>query len=145
METAAILVHSPYIFHCAPKWPLWLLSSCCYVVTSHANALYRKGGHSLLFQTHKSFTKAIDSQLPLRALSYPSSSYYYLASAANRTQFLIGQEHTSDPSLSIPFFIIEVLAPGNNYVPDGELPFSDWLHCLHLLAGFSFHNRPSIT
>ena len=26
-------------FHCAPKWPPWWLPSCCYAVTSYANAL----------------------------------------------------------------------------------------------------------
>ena len=27
-------------FHCAPKWLLWRLPSCCYAVTSYANALF---------------------------------------------------------------------------------------------------------
>ena len=26
-------------FHCSPKWPPWQLPSCCYAVTSYANAL----------------------------------------------------------------------------------------------------------
>ena len=29
-------------FHCAPKWPLWRLPSCCNAVTSYANALLCK-------------------------------------------------------------------------------------------------------
>ena len=39
MQMAAILCTASIDFHSAPKWPLWWLPSCCYAVTSYANAL----------------------------------------------------------------------------------------------------------